>query len=111
MKATLKIVLQSDLAAGSGYSFAGVVDSDICYDDIGIPYIPGKRIKGCLREIASSFLYSFISEEDISRIFGDPGDSKKMGFQVGNAYPEQYDLLRKTISARRDDNNDSSFYG
>ncbi len=103
--------MQSDLAAGSGYSFAGVVDSDICYDDIGIPYIPGKRIKGCLREIASSLLYSFVCEEDISRIFGDPGDSKRMGFQVGNAYPEQYDLLRKTISARRDENDYSSFYG
>ena len=35
-----KIKLESDLCIGSGYSFAGVIDSDVCYDKFGIPFIP-----------------------------------------------------------------------
>ena len=51
-KAKIKITLKSDLCAGSGYSYAGIIDSDICYSKNGIPYIPARRIKGCLREAA-----------------------------------------------------------
>ena len=57
----LKITLKSDLCVGSGYSFAGIIDSDICYDDCGFPYIPAKRIKGCLREAYETLLYSVLT--------------------------------------------------
>ena len=63
-KAILKIRLKSDLCAGSGYSFAGIVDSDVCYNQNGFPYILGRRIKGCLREAAE-----LIEAEDIDKIF------------------------------------------
>jgi CRISPR-associated protein Csx10 len=42
--------LLSDLCPASGDGFAGHVDADVCFDDAGLPYIPGKRLKGCLRE-------------------------------------------------------------
>ena len=48
----LIITLKSDLCVGSGYSYAGIIDSDICYDALGLPYIPARRLKGCLREAA-----------------------------------------------------------
>ena len=51
-KYKLTITLKSDLCVGSGYSYARVIDSDISYDDLGIPYIQAKRLKGCLREAA-----------------------------------------------------------
>ena len=52
----LIITLKSDLCVGSGYSYAGIIDSDICYDALGLPYIPARRLKGCLREAAELML-------------------------------------------------------
>lgn len=48
----IKIELMSDLCAGSGYSFAGVIDSDVSYDEYGLPFLPARRLKGCMREAA-----------------------------------------------------------
>ena len=45
----LRITLRSDLCAGSGESFGNSVDTDICISDAGLPYIPARRLKGCLR--------------------------------------------------------------
>ena len=36
-KGVLRITLRSDLCVGSGYSYAGIIDSDICYNENGIP--------------------------------------------------------------------------
>ena len=60
-KYELVITLKSDLCAGSGYSYAGIVDSDVCYDSYGFPYIAARRLKGCLREAAE--LIGFTKEE------------------------------------------------
>ncbi|MBQ8317610.1 MAG: hypothetical protein IJX85_04670 [Lachnospiraceae bacterium] len=92
-KAILKIRLKSDLCAGSGYSFAGIVDSDVCYNQNGFPYILGRRIKGCLREAAE-----LIEAEDIDKIFGTGGDSKPGSLMVGNAYPENFAHMDDEIS-------------
>lgn len=52
MNGKLIITLKSDACPSSGDVWNSSVDTDVCYDDIGIPYIPAKRIKGCLREAA-----------------------------------------------------------
>lgn len=49
---TLKIECISAVCPASGESWGGVVDNDVMYDDIGIPFIPAKRIKGLLLENA-----------------------------------------------------------
>ena len=86
-----KIKLESDLCIGSGYSFAGVIDSDVCYDKFGIPFIPARRIKGDLREAAETTLHSiFTNKEDIEKIFGTRGNSGVKGITIENAYPENY---------------------
>jgi CRISPR-associated protein Csx10 len=46
----MKITLKSDAIPGSGEGYGAVIDSDIVFDEVGIPFIPAKRIKGCLRE-------------------------------------------------------------
>ena len=50
MKLTIKLL--SDLCTYSGDTYNSVVDTDVVYDENGIPYIPAKRIKGCIREAA-----------------------------------------------------------
>lgn len=96
--ATIHIKLQSDLCAGSGYSFAGIIDSDICYDDCGIPYIPATRLKGCMRETAENVLYTLYDGKKTEELFGIRGNDHLQGIQVGNAYIPDYELLRKEIA-------------
>lgn len=85
MNKILKITLRSDLCAGSGFAYAGVIDNDISYDRNGIPYISGRRIKGCMRDAAE-----LIGIKDIDRLFGEWGSRDRQGLVIGNAYPEQY---------------------
>jgi len=66
----IEIELQSDLCAASGEGFSNVIDTDVSYDALGIPFIPSRRLKGCLREAA--FL---INEKNIDKIFGVAGDN------------------------------------
>ena len=46
----MKIRLLSDLCVADGGIYNSSIDTDICYDSYGLPFIPAKRIKGCLRE-------------------------------------------------------------
>ncbi len=49
MELILKITTLSDTQIGSGRSFGATIDSDIEFDQYGLPYIPAKRIKGLFR--------------------------------------------------------------
>lgn len=94
-KGTIRIKLKSDLSVASGYSYAGLVDSDICYDDYGIPFIPGRRLKGCFRNVAESVLYMCLSEEQIADLFGSWGSNRVQGIQIGNAVLDHYEELQE----------------
>lgn len=102
-KAVLRIRLCSDLCVGSGYSYGGVIDTDVCYNENGIPYIPGRRIKGCLREAAE-----LIRLTDIEKMFGVRGNDRLQGIMIDNAYPEGFKELDKEISElKRSDSAES----
>ena len=103
----LEITLKSDLCMGSGYSYAGIIDSDVCYDSCGIPYIPGKRLKGCLRETAENILYSLIMKEDIEKIFGITGNDKACSLTIGNAYIENYQKIQEELSYMKEQYSES----
>ncbi len=49
---TINVTLDSHTLIGSGEGFGAVIDSDIVFDHVGIPVIPARRIKGCLRDSA-----------------------------------------------------------
>ncbi|MEF9863935.1 MAG: hypothetical protein RR777_03245, partial [Christensenellaceae bacterium] len=66
----LKITLRSDLCCASGEAFGSSIDNDVCVDAYGLPFLPAKRLKGCLREAARDIL----SEKTITEIFGQAGD-------------------------------------
>jgi len=105
----LKLTLQSPCLIGSGEGFGAVIDSDIVFDELGIPYIPAKRIKGCLRdsaiEVCEMFkqaeIKMFVLEEEnsenrfkiISRLFGNPGDEKPAQVYFSNLTIEGYEEI------------------
>lgn len=71
----LKIVLKSDLCAGNGESVGNAIDNDVCMDDAGLPYIPARRIKGCLKQAAYDLekmnYQPLASEANRKELFGD----------------------------------------
>lgn len=46
----LRLELLSAAAPGSGEGSAGVIDQDVPHDDLGLPVLWGRRMKGLLRE-------------------------------------------------------------
>lgn len=67
----LIITLRSDLCAGNGESQGNRVDTDIWTDRFGLPVIPARRIKGCLRDSANFLVQNGLFAEDVTRrLFG-----------------------------------------
>ena len=87
MKYTLKITTLSDTLIGSALSYGTIIDSDIVFDSIGLPYIPAKRIKGLFRNAAVDLLAAD-GLNDLFRI--DPGIVKDYYGDIGSnkAAPE-----------------------
>ena len=68
----IQITLMSDTCIASGEIYNCLVDADVCYDKYGLPYIPAKRLKGCLRETAHE-LVDWGKNINIKKIFGEAG--------------------------------------
>lgn len=83
-----KIEIHSPWHCGSGLSKGSDVDALVIKDNDGLPFIPGKTLKGLIREAVEDYasLTSACEEEDIVKVFGrnDAEDfnqiSKGMGF-------------------------------
>lgn len=89
----LYIKLLSDMCTYSGETYNSIVDTDIVYDVYGIPYIPAKRIKGCIRETALELLeFGLISREKYEKLFGKEGNQQS-GFFLSNAYLKEHAAL------------------
>lgn len=78
----IKIELLSDVCVSDGGIYNSAIDTDICYDEYGFPYIPAKRLKGCLRECALE-LKDWGMPIGVQEMFGtqgnDDSDSEKAG--------------------------------
>lgn len=70
MMKRLSITLKSDLCSASGDGFSSGIDIDVCYDKEGLPYIPGRRIKGCLLNAAMEI---DVDEATRCALFGSSG--------------------------------------
>lgn len=97
----MTIELKSDLCIASGYAYAGSIDSDICYDEWGIPYIPGRRLKGCLRETAETELRALIEGDCMDRIFGQSRADGTKGIVIEDAFPRGYGEMVKALKKIR----------
>lgn len=83
----IRITLKSDLCAGSGESTGVTVDRDLCIDAYGLPYIPARRLKGCLREAArllQDYGCTEANNDNIAALFGTEDGSQGV-LRVGDA--------------------------
>ena len=100
MKVTLKIETLSNMLPGSGESKGAHLDNDVYYDKLGIPYIPAKRIKGCLRDSANE-VFTFLANDypnipKVEDVFGNKG-MKKGSIQISNARILDYKITKEWI--------------
>ncbi|MBI4854565.1 MAG: CRISPR-associated protein [Acidobacteria bacterium] len=96
----LQLELLSPTLVGSGIGYGTNIDSDVVFDDSGIPFIPAKRIKGCLldsiREVETLFSIADIekSEIQIKQAFGKTGDENSALIYFSNLYIKDYEQNR-----------------
>ena len=111
---TLQITLESNALIGSGEGYGAIIDADVVFDDVGIPYIPAKRIKGCLRDSAlelceildkaqiKSFLDLTADNSSnkfkiITDIFGKQGQASPAPFYFTNLMIDDYDKNKEWL--------------
>ena len=104
-KYQIKIELLSDLCVSDGGAYNSMLDLDVCYDRLGLPYIPAKRLRGCLREAALE-LNDWGKRIDIDALFGKAGDAQKSAYQASarifDAHLEAYHELSDIILKHKD---------
>ena len=94
----MKIRLLSDLCVADGGIYNSSIDTDICYDSYGLPFIPAKRIKGCLRECGIE-LRDWGEELPLEEIFGAEGN-RAGKLIIRNAYlPERTTYVKEIRKA------------
>lgn len=96
----LSITLLSDLCVSDGGVYNSSLDMDVVYDTLGIPFIPAKRLKGCLRECAHELTESGLPVS-VGTLFGEKDDRPGI-VRISNAYPEHYDDYRAEIQKNPD---------
>lgn len=75
-----KITFFSNWHCGSGLAAGADVDELVIKDSNKLPYVPGRTVKGLLRE-AANMLSQFkkVPQDSLKRIFGLGGDDEKFG--------------------------------
>ncbi len=75
-----KITFFSNWHCGSGLAAGADTDELVIKDRNGLPYVPGRTIKGLLREAAMMLKqFTDIPEESFNRLFGKGGDAADFG--------------------------------
>ena len=85
-----KITFFSNWHCGSGLAAGADTDELVIKDRNGLPYVPGRTIKGLLREAAMMLKqFTDIPEESFNRLFGKSGDAadfeRRRGVSFTNA--------------------------
>lgn len=101
---TFGIELLSDALIGSGEGWGATIDTDVVFDDIGLPYVPAKRMKGCLREsaveVAEMFECSkldYATIKDIDVLFGKTGQSRPSSLSFSNCNISDYNSNKQWL--------------
>ena len=99
----IKIELKTDLCASNGMSAGNSLDNDLCFDSYGLPVIPGRRLKGILRQ-GAQFLQEnrMLSAEDVTAIFGSNLGAEG-GIAIGNAELENAQGIKAAIQKQKND--------
>lgn len=100
----LQIKLQSPLTSAAGEGRVGVVDRDVAFDDLGLPILPGRRLKGLWREayrdVADACTLCGESPTSVEHIFGKSGQRSGDGdacLHIANAELQEASSFRKWL--------------
>ena len=101
----LIVTLLSDTLIGSGNGFGATIDSDVVFDEYGLPYIPAKRIKGCLvdsyNKAEEMFIQSGILKDENGfakqNTFGIQGQESPANVYFDNLYLKSYSEYRQWL--------------
>lgn len=95
---TLRIELLSPLCVGAGTGRAGYVDREVTFDEAGLPLIPGRSLKGLLRDAYRQLAQVLPpTASAIDELFGKPGEELAGRLRIGNARLEHYQRLRSWL--------------
>ena len=97
----LEIKLLSPLTSGSGEGRVGLVDRDVAHDHLGLPILPGRRLKGLWREayndVVDAWKLCGESLVPVETIFGKTGqipDSEDICMHISKAELKEANSLR-----------------
>ena len=89
--------LKSPVLPGSGEGLGSLIDTDIIYDNYGLPYFPARRFKGLLRESAVEVLemlelasIQYLLGVGVDDVFGSIGSQKEAPAVFRNLYLTDY---------------------
>ncbi len=102
----IRIELESDLCVSNGEASGTSVGYDICTDSYGIPYIPARRIKGCLRQAAEYLMaagYPIATQENIQLLFGDAFGTEGL-FYLSDGKMEDYEQMQRWLDRAQKSN-------
>ena len=88
MELKYRIEMLSEWHIGSGLGAGAETDAEILKNEHGLPYVPGKTIKGLLKDAFRDIVEvnsTLISQEDIELVFGDFDSDKKKSI-AGSSY-------------------------
>ena len=112
----LEITLQSSLTSAAGEGRVGIADRDIAFDDLGLPILPGKRLKGlwrdAYRDVFDAWTLCGQSPIPVEDIFGKAGqtpDSTKVRLHVESAVLEEASSLRPWLYYLQDPKDQKMF--
>lgn len=111
---TLKLELLSDTTFGRGDGVAGLVDTEVQHDDVGLPYLGGRALKGLLAAECDDLVYALQKQgaaqaarwqRAAERLFGQSG-ATLTGAALMHVGPARlprdlHDVLAQDIANRR----------
>lgn len=81
----LKITLKSDLCTATGEYAPGITNVKTAMEH-GVPYLPAKRVKGCLLNTGMEMRDNgLVEQETLWKLFGKAGGEKGQGVHIGDA--------------------------
>ncbi|MBO8159001.1 RAMP superfamily CRISPR-associated protein [Thermosyntropha sp.] len=106
MHISLQTLSYTLIGSGEG---AGMIDSDVVLDELGIPYIPSRRIKGALKESTLEVCEMLgIAAEIVDSLFGSKGLGEGK-ISIANLVIEDYEEIKKDIKELKQDSKYRNF--
>jgi CRISPR/Cas system CSM-associated protein Csm3 (group 7 of RAMP superfamily) len=103
---SLQITLESDTTFGRGDGVAGLIDSEVEHDELGLPFLRGRALKGLLAEECANVLFAlekqnFVKSADLKKaadkLFGTSGSGLENDAEMSVGSAVLPDELRQAV--------------